>query len=83
MMRLVNSRARSTLDISRVPAASNPLVTAGRRYVFRSCFSDDFQGRVMARFAREDLGARTAAVVVRESVAELTRARSGVFEGVG
>ena len=45
------------------PTASNPQVTAGKRYVFRSCFSDAFQGKALARFAREDLGALTAAVL--------------------
>jgi branched-chain amino acid transport system substrate-binding protein len=33
-------------------------------YTFRACFTDPFQGRVMARFAWENLGAKTAAVVL-------------------
>ncbi len=45
------------------PMASNPAVTAGRRYVFRLAFLDDFQGEVLARFAAESLHIRRAAVL--------------------
>lgn len=44
------------------PWATNARVTSKRKYVFRICFVDPFQGRVAAKFAREDLGAKTAAV---------------------
>ncbi|MBN1828420.1 MAG: ABC transporter substrate-binding protein [Deltaproteobacteria bacterium] len=40
--------------------STNPAVTAAGNYIFRVCFVDTFQGSVMARFARRDLGARTA-----------------------
>jgi len=57
-------------DRHRVPmisSATNPKVTVydGRRkpYVFRSCFTDPFQGSVAANFALKDLKARTAAVL--------------------
>jgi branched-chain amino acid transport system substrate-binding protein len=43
--------------------STNPETTAGKQYVFRVGFVDDFQGRVMARFAREELGAQTTAVL--------------------
>jgi branched-chain amino acid transport system substrate-binding protein len=33
------------------PSSTNPDVTAGRKYVFRVCFTDDFQGAVGAKFA--------------------------------
>jgi len=46
-----------------VPMATNPAVTAGTSHVFRVCFTDSFQGRVMARFAREGLRARRAAIL--------------------
>ena len=36
---------------------------APRRYVFRACYTDTFQARVLAGFARKDLGAGTAAVI--------------------
>lgn len=44
------------------PWATNAMVTKGRKYVFRVCFIDPFQGQVAAKFARENLGAKTAAV---------------------
>lgn len=44
--------------------ATNPVVTQGKRYVFRTCFIDPFQGGVAARFARDRLKAQTAAVLV-------------------
>ena len=42
---------------------TNPLVTIGNDYYFRACFIDPFQGRVMAQFAFEKLGAKTAAII--------------------
>jgi branched-chain amino acid transport system substrate-binding protein len=58
-------------DKNKVPmitnAATSPKVTIydGKRkpYVFRSCFTDPFQGSVVANFALKDLKARTAAVL--------------------
>ncbi|MCL1836951.1 MAG: ABC transporter substrate-binding protein [Treponema sp.] len=51
----------------RVPAiglsCTNPLVTAGNDWYFRVCFIDPFQGTVMANYAYNDLGARTAVIV--------------------
>ena len=47
--------------------ATNPKVTVadGKRkdYMFRSCYTDSFQGTVMAKFSRETLKARAAAVL--------------------
>jgi branched-chain amino acid transport system substrate-binding protein len=45
------------------PSSTNPQVTAVGDYIFRMCFLDDFQGRVMARFAAENLGLRRAAIL--------------------
>src|SRR5208282_2488914 len=42
------------------PLATNPKVTEIGDYIFRVCFIDEFQGRVMARFALEYLKARKA-----------------------
>ncbi len=42
---------------------TNPLVTKDNPYYFRACFIDPFQGEVMARFAFNELGAKTAAIV--------------------
>ena len=44
--------------------STSPETTRGKEYAFRATFSDDFQGRLMARFAAEELGARRAAVLV-------------------
>ena len=46
------------------PSATNPLVTSGKKYVFRACFQDSFQGQVAARQARIGMNAKTAAVIV-------------------
>ncbi len=43
---------------------TNPLVTQGKRYVFRTCFVDTFQGQVAASFARHNLKAQTAALLL-------------------
>ncbi len=37
------------------PASTNPKVTQVGDYIFRVCFTDPFQGRVMAKFARDSL----------------------------
>lgn len=44
--------------------ATNPVVTKGKKYVFRTCFVDPFQGAVGANFALHDLKAKTAAVMI-------------------
>ena len=46
------------------PTSTNPKVTEVGNYVFRACFTDDFQGRILARFARENLRAATAAILL-------------------
>lgn len=46
------------------PTATNPLVNQGKKYAFRACFIDPFQGEVAARFARSELKAQTAAVII-------------------
>ena len=45
--------------------ATNPSVTAAGDFVFMAAFTDDFQGKVMAQFAVEDMEAGTAAVLTR------------------
>jgi branched-chain amino acid transport system substrate-binding protein len=45
------------------PWSTNPKTTEGKKFAFRACFIDDFQGQVMAKFARENLKAQTAAVL--------------------
>lgn len=45
------------------PGSTNPEVTRTGDYIFRACFLDSFQGMAMARFARDELKARTAVVL--------------------
>lgn len=45
------------------PWSTNPDTTKNKRYVFRACFIDDFQGVVVANFVKEHLGFQRAAVL--------------------
>jgi branched-chain amino acid transport system substrate-binding protein len=51
------------------PWSTNPKTTLvgdtdqPKKYVFRACFIDPFQGRVVAKFAMDNLGAKKAAVL--------------------
>lgn len=45
------------------PWSTNPNVTKGRQYIFRACFIDPFQGKVVSQFALKNLKAKTAAVL--------------------
>lgn len=45
------------------PSSTNPKVTQVGDYIFRVCFIDPFQGFAMAKFARENLKVKTAAVL--------------------
>jgi branched-chain amino acid transport system substrate-binding protein len=49
------------------PTATNPLVTQGKKYVFRVCFVDTFQGEAAAKFAFNHFKARRAAVLTDKS----------------
>ncbi|MHC1743521.1 MAG: ABC transporter substrate-binding protein [Syntrophobacteraceae bacterium] len=49
------------------PTATNPLVNQGKQYAFRACFIDPFQGEVAARFAKNDLKAQTAAIIIDQA----------------
>jgi len=44
--------------------STNPEVTKIGAYIFRICFTDALQGRVLAKFARQDLTAKTAVIFV-------------------
>ena len=90
VMSKVSIAGADVAEKSHVPmissASTNPLVTVGKRYVFRACFIDPFQGKVMAKFAYDTLGARKAAVLYDSSndynkgLAEVFR---DVFTGLG
>jgi branched-chain amino acid transport system substrate-binding protein len=43
-------------------SSTNPKVTE-KEYVFRVCFTDDYQGQMLARFAFEKLGLKKAAIL--------------------
>jgi len=45
------------------PLSTNPRVTQTGDYIFRACFIDPFQGKVMAHFAYHDLQARNAVIL--------------------
>jgi len=49
------------------PTATNPLVTQGKKYIFRVCFVDTFQGEAAAKFAFHNFKARRAAVLTDKS----------------
>lgn len=45
------------------PTSTADQLTPGKQWIFRACFYDSFQGEVMAKFAREQLQADTAAIL--------------------
>lgn len=47
-------------------SCTNPAVTAGNDYYFRVCFIDPYQGKVMASYAYNTLGAKTAAIATEK-----------------
>jgi len=64
------ANAKGVLQIS--PTSTNPSVTVGadgavKPYIFRACFIDPWQGQVGAKFALEELGAKTAFVMVDQA----------------
>ncbi len=69
------------------PTASAPEVTRDKRFVFRGTFTDDAQGRALARFAAQELQAKTAAVLYdiaspyNRDVAEIFRQAFGEYGG--
>ena len=51
------------------PSSTNPRVTAIGDYIFRVCFIDPFQGLAGAKFARDNLKAKSAAVLIDQAQA--------------
>jgi branched-chain amino acid transport system substrate-binding protein len=45
------------------PSSTNPKVTETGDYIFRVCFTDPFQGRLLAEFARRSLKAQKVAIL--------------------
>lgn len=73
----------SLAENDRVPlvtsASTNDTITSGKKFVFRTCFVDSFQGRVMARFARDELKATTA-MIVFDSDSDYSRGLRKAFQ---
>jgi branched-chain amino acid transport system substrate-binding protein len=67
-------------------ASTNVTITKKGEYVSRICFHDDFQGAVMAKFARTSLKAETAVIMVSKGNAYsegLTESFRKVFTEMG
>lgn len=45
------------------PKSTHPITTRGKRFVFRTAFTDDYQGRALAEMAHRRIGASRAAVI--------------------
>jgi branched-chain amino acid transport system substrate-binding protein len=45
------------------PSSTSPEITQQGDYIFRSCYTDSFQGAALARFAFDNMNARRAAVL--------------------
>jgi len=68
------------------PAATDWALTRDSAYAFRACFIDEFQGRILATFARTDLNASNAAIVLDSSdaySAGLARVFQQTFTALG
>ncbi len=68
------------------PTATNPGVTEIGNYIFRACFIDSFQGEIIARFAREELGAERAVILINSGYvfcSELARIFHSSFVSLG
>lgn len=60
------------------PASTNETVTQTGDYISRSCFTDAFQGVVMAKFAFESLAKKTAVIIV-DNNSDYSRGLASVF----
>lgn len=49
------------------PTGTQFNITEGRDNVFRVCYTDPFQGEILAKYAKEELGAGTAAIMKNTS----------------
>ncbi|MBU1610988.1 MAG: ABC transporter substrate-binding protein, partial [Proteobacteria bacterium] len=62
------------------PWSTNPNTTLDRPYVFRGCFLDPFQGPVAAKFATNEFGAKTAAVLY-DNASDYPKGLAEFFKG--
>lgn len=68
---IVSSRSLTVAEVAQAervpvltPSSTSPEVTTRGDYVFRSCYTDPFQGAAIAQFAAKTLGARRAAMLL-------------------
>ena len=61
------------------PGATHPRVTSIGDYVFRTCFVDSFQGRLMARYLREQRNVARAAIL-RDAKSDYAMGLSEAFK---
>lgn len=59
----ITSRAQAQRVLQIAPAATSMPITSAGNYIFRTCFTDPFQGRVGGKFAHDNLGTQKAAVL--------------------
>ena len=59
----ITQQAQANEVVQIAPAATALAVTDAGNYIFRTCYTDPFQGRVGGKFAAVNLGAKTAAVL--------------------
>jgi len=68
------------------PTATNPKVTEIGNFIFRVCFIDSFQGKILAKFSHGDLKAKNMAVLTNTDQVysiELARQFSQEFKNLG
>jgi branched-chain amino acid transport system substrate-binding protein len=90
---IVSSRSLAAAPVAQVsgvpmltPSSTSPEITAIGDYIFRSCYTDPFQGAAIAQFATRGLNARRAALLLdREQAYSIQLAQSihEAFTGQG
>ncbi|BBH52398.1 ABC transporter substrate-binding protein [Fluviispira sanaruensis] len=60
------------------PSSTNDSITVGKKYIFRACFIDSFQGYVMSNFALHSLNAKKA-IVIEDSDSDYSKGLSQSF----
>ncbi|WP_028972572.1 ABC transporter substrate-binding protein [Spirochaeta cellobiosiphila] len=90
---LASSMTLSIVDLAQesqipmiTPTSTNDTVTSAGDYIFRACYSDSFQGSVVAQFAAEDLKTMKAAIlfdVANDYSVGLAKNFTAKFESLG
>ena len=61
------------------PSSTNPAVTEKGQYIFRMCFLDSYQGESMAKYLTQQLGIKTAAILI-DVKSDYSTGLAGFFE---